>query len=196
MKYLKKSLKIIFIFLLLLVITGLSFIGFDNLNTSYLSIDKRVKENKHVYIINNVNIVPMTRDTVLMDKSILIRNGVIENISDSIITNDIEVIDGHNMYISPGLIDMHVHVWDKPELGLYLFNGVTAVRNLWGMPMHLRIKDRINDGKLYGPQFFVSSPKLTGPDDIGDDKVQVSSVAEGKELVKRYKQRGYDFIKT
>ncbi len=196
MKYLKKSLKIIFIFLLLLVITGLSFMGFDNLSTSYLKIDKRVGENKDTYIINNVNIIPMIRDTVLMHKSILIKNGIIENISDSMIANDTEVIDGHNRYLSPGLIDMHVHVWDKPELGLYLSNGVTAVRNLWGMPMHLRIKELINDDELYGPHFFVSSPKLTGPNDIGDDKVQVSSVSEGKELVMRYKKRGYDFIKT
>ena len=27
----------------------------------------------------------------------------------------------------PGLIDMHVHVWDKYDLGLYLANGVTTV---------------------------------------------------------------------
>lgn len=45
-----------------------------------------------------------------------------------------------NLKSNTGLIDMHTHVWDKQELGLYLANGVTSIRNLWGYPMRLRIK--------------------------------------------------------
>ena len=44
--------------------------------------------------------------------------------------------------------------------------------------------------------FFTSSPKLTGPDDLGDDKVQIQSVEQARELVQDYNKRGYDFIKT
>ena len=138
----------------------------------------------------------MSKDTVLRNKTIFIRDGIIEDIGDSIDREGVKRIEGNNKYISPGLIDMHMHLWDKQELGLYLANGITTVRNLWGMPMHLRIKRELEKGEIIGPMFFVSSPKLTGEDDMGDDKVQVGTSTEVKNLIIEYKERGYDFIKT
>jgi len=91
---------------------------------------------------------------------------------------------------------MHVHVWDRYELGLYLSNGVTAVRNLWGMPMHLRIKEDVINDKIISPVFYTTGPKLTGPEFIGDDNLQLTSPEEGRKKVISYKRRGYDFIKT
>ena len=34
---------------------------------------------------------------------------------------------------------MHVHIWDKAELGAYLASGVTTVRNMSGMPFLLKM---------------------------------------------------------
>ncbi len=138
----------------------------------------------------------MDKDTVLRNKVVLVENGIIQSISDSITRSDLPVIDADYKYLSPGLIDMHVHVWDKYELGLYLANGVTAVRNLWGLPMHLRIKEEIRNNQIIAPVFFTTSPKLTGPEFIGDDNINLTSVEEVKEKVISYKSRGYDFIKT
>jgi len=91
---------------------------------------------------------------------------------------------------------MHVHVWDRYELGLYLSNGVTAIRNLWGMPMHLRIKEAVNNDEIISPLFFTTGPKLTGPEFIGDDNLNLTSPEEARDKVISYKERGYDFIKT
>ena len=91
---------------------------------------------------------------------------------------------------------MHVHVWDRYELGLYLSNGVTTVRNLWGIPMHLRLKEKINNGEIISPNFFTTSPKLTGPEFFGDDNIQLTTVKDAKEKIISYKERGFDFIKT
>ncbi|MFT5216960.1 MAG: hypothetical protein ACI83H_002093 [Glaciecola sp.] len=79
---------------------------------------------------------------------------------------------------------------------MYLSNGVTAVRNLWGMPMHLRLKEDINNDEIISPMFFTTGPKLTGPEFIGDDNLQLANPTEAKEKVISYKKRGYDFIKT
>jgi hypothetical protein len=174
----------------------LIFLGLDARSTAYLDIENNKTLQADSYIIENVNIVPMYTDTILTHKAIYVKNGVITQINDSISIKDVAIIDGQNNYLSPGLIDMHVHVWDKQELGLYLANGVTSVRNLWGYPMHLRVKKGIENKELIGPLVFVSSPKLTGENDLGDDKVQVSSPEKGKELVIQYKERGFDFIKT
>ncbi|MDD7913731.1 amidohydrolase family protein [Polaribacter ponticola] len=137
----------------------------------------------------------MHKDTVLANKTIFVHNGIIKNIESKIIVDDIEIIDGKNQFISPGLIDMHTHLWDKQELGLYLANGVTTIRNLWGYSMHLRLKDKLQKNKIIGPMLFTSSPKLTSKDDFGDDKVQIETKEEAKKLVIDYKQRGFDFIK-
>ncbi|WP_255449916.1 amidohydrolase family protein [Seonamhaeicola sediminis] len=138
----------------------------------------------------------MNRDTVLVDKMVYIKEGIIEKIADNIEVSGIQIFDAENKYLTPGLIDMHVHVWDRYELGLYLSNGVTAVRNLWGMPMHLRIKEDVIHGNIISPTFFTTGPKLTGSEFIGDDNLNLTNPSEAKEKVLSYKERGYDFIKT
>lgn len=168
----------------------------DKKNTSYLELKKHEFAKTNTYLLSNVNIIPMNKDTVLVDKMMYIKEGIIHKIADSIDISDVTVIDAKNKYVSPGLIDMHVHLWDRYELGLYLSNGVTAVRNLWGMPMHLRIKDDIDKDKIIAPIFFSTGPKLTGPEFIGDDNLNLTSPEEAKEKVMSYKKRGYDFIKT
>jgi len=81
-------------------------------------------------------------------------------------------------------------------LGVYLANGVTAVRNLWGHPMHLRMKKAINDDEIISPLFYTSGPKLTGPEFIGDDNLQLFTPEEAHKIVAKCKTQGFDLIKT
>ncbi|WP_299257985.1 amidohydrolase family protein [uncultured Aquimarina sp.] len=196
MKLLKRIFKIIFILIGILLITILIILGVDIQKTSYLKVEKNEFANNNSYLIKNINIIPMTQDTILTNKMIYVKEGIIQSIENSTKVQGIEIIDGGNGYVMPGLIDMHVHIWDRYELGLYLSNGVTAVRNLWGMPMHLRIKEAVNNDEIISPIFFTTGPKLTGPEFIGDDNLQLTSPNEAKEKVISYKERGYDFIKT
>lgn len=195
MKLLKSVLKIITALLLTLTIVCIVFLVVDAQNTAYLKIKNNPSLNETSYLITNINIVPMSKDTILANKTLWVKNGIIENIADSIVLEGIEIIDGKNNFLSPGLVDMHTHLWDKQELGLYLANGVTTIRNLWGYPMHLRIKKALNGENIIGPLFYTSSPKLTGENDSGDDKVQISTPEKAKQLVISYKKRGFDFIK-
>ncbi len=195
MKVLKGFLIIVFGLIVVVVLTSVVTLWVDSNRTSYLSIGEN-EFTANSYLITNVNVIPMDRDTVLENKMVYIKEGIIEKIADSIEINGVEVIDAKNGFLTPGLIDMHVHVWDRYELGLYLSNGVTAVRNLWGMPMHLRIKEDIIDDNIYSPAFFTTGPKLTGPEFIGDDNLNLMSPQEAQEKVISYKRRGYDFIKT
>jgi hypothetical protein len=195
MKTIKRVLKFIVICIGIFLI-GIAIVMFvDKQNTKYLKVEKN-KFAKNSYLITNANIIPMNQDTILVDKMVYIKDGLIQNISENIEIKGVAIIDAKNKYLTPGLIDMHVHVWDRYELGLYLSNGVTAVRNLWGMPMHLRLKEDIKNDKIISPMFFTTGPKLTGPEFIGDDNIQLVSPIEAKQKVISYKKRGYDFIKT
>ena len=196
MKIIKRVLKFIAILIGILLISIVIAVFIDKRNTNYLLVKNNKFANNNSYLITNVNIIPMNQDTILVDKMVYIKDGIIQNIADNIEIKGVEIIDAKNKYLTPGLIDMHVHVWDRYELGLYLSNGITAVRNLWGMPMHLRLKEDVNNDEIISPMFFTTGPKLTGPEFIGDDNLHLTSPNEAKEKVISYKDRGYDFIKT
>lgn len=182
--------------LLLVVLTVVTIFLVGNHQTSYLKAKKHAEYAENTYVIINANVLPMNADTILVNKSVYIKNGVIKEIGDDISTDNIPVIDAHGKYLTPGLVDMHVHVWDNYELGLYLANGVTSVRNVWGLPLHLRMKKAINSGKLIAPDFYTSGPKLSGPDYPGDDNLQIISVEQARAKVHEFKEQGFDLIKT
>ena len=191
MKIVKQIFKFFGIVIGVLLISITIVVLVDKQSTRYLKFEKNEFAKNNSYLIANVNIIPMNQDTILVDKVVYIKNGIIQKIADKIEIDGVEILDAKNKYLTPGLIDMHVHVWDRYELGLYLSNGVTAVRNLWGMPMHLRLKEDINNDEIISPIFFT-----TGPEFIGDDNLQLTSPNEAREKVISYKKRGYDFIKT
>lgn len=196
MKLFKCFLKILFALFGVLTLTTIVLLWLDSYNTGYLKINKKHPSFNNSYLITNANIIPMNQDTVLVDKMVYIKEGIIEKIADTISVSGIQVFNADHKYLTPGLIDMHVHVWDQYELGLYLSNGVTAVRNLWGMPMHLRMKEDETKDRILSPLFYTTGPKLTGKEFIGDDNLNLKSPGEAKEKVILYKKKGYDFIKT
>ena len=196
MKILKRITLGIASFLLILVLVVVSIMLIDRSQTDYLDVDNNPEFASNTYLIKHANVIPMTADTVLTNQMILIQEGAVVEIADKIANAQAKVIDAKGGYLTPGLIDMHVHLWDKYELGLYLANGVTTVRNLWGHPMHLRLKEAINSEEVIGPMFFTSGPKLTGPEYIGDDNLQLFTPEEASSKVAEYQERGYDFIKT
>ena len=88
-----------------------------------------------------------------------------------VLTEDVQVVDGQGKYLLPGLIDMHVHIEDQNDLLLYVANGVTSVRNLWGntevklfirMPDQLALREQIKRGELFGPTIYTSGPIMEG----------------------------------
>ena len=66
------------------------------------------------YLIRGAYIVSM--DNTLQDKpaaDILIRDGVIVEISESIDATHLEVIEANNMIAIPGFVDTHWHLWNS-----------------------------------------------------------------------------------
>ncbi|GAA4237203.1 amidohydrolase family protein [Postechiella marina] len=196
MKFLKYILNILLVLFLIVIITAVVVFTIDYFKTDYLDIESNKAFKMNSYVIKNVNVVPMTSDTVLRQKHIVIKNGKINDILDKLPKTDLNIIDANQKYISPGLIDAHVHIWDKQELGLYLANGVTAVRNAWGMPFHLRLKKKINANKLLAPLLITTTPKLTGVMHAEFDQLGVKDAKHAQTLLSKYKVQGYDLIKT
>jgi len=147
----------------------------------------------------DVNIVPMDSERIIEHQTVIIYNGKIENIGSSQeieIPRDAIEIDGRGKYLMPGLVDMHAHIEHEDALILFLANGVTTVRNMWGSPKHLIWKKRILAGELTGPSIYTAGTLADGPPGIWDESIVLENPKEAEKFVVDQKEKGYDFIKV
>lgn len=115
----------------------------------------------------------------------------------SLLAGDVLRIDGQGRTLLPGLIDVHIHLWDEAELAGYLAHGVTGVRNMSGMPFHLPLARRIESGRLLGPSLITTGPILNSPGpNQQDNHVLVRTSEEARAAVRRQHDQGYRALKV
>jgi hypothetical protein len=144
----------------------------------------------------NVNVIPMTSETVIESSTVVVTDGIITSIggvSDTAVPDDATIVDGTDRYLMPGLAEMHGHVPGRTSgnldrvLGLYVTNGITTVRGMLGQPSHLLMRREIREKKLLGPRLITSGPSF-------NDR-SVSSPEQGAQMVRDQHEAGYDFLK-
>ena len=161
--------------------------------------DRESNDDKLTWAFVNVNVVPMDKDTVLenytvvVDGQAIISVGPVEEIN---IPNTAEVIDGTDRFLIPGLVDMHVHIEHEDALTLFLANGVTTVRNMWGTASHLVWRERVNNGEIVGPTIYTAGPVIDGPPGVWDGSIVFDDPDSAEQLVIDHIEKGYDFIKV
>ena len=154
----------------------------------------------------DVNVVPMDSDGILSRHTVLVRGNRIEAVGpvDQVtVPDDAFRIEGRGRYLMPGLVDMHVHLTSKTfanvrnDFMLFLANGVTTVRVMWGTRGVVAERDRIESGEILGPSLLVASPGLDGAGGTWTGSTPpVTTPAEAKERVAEHVTTGYDFIKV
>ncbi|HWB40747.1 MAG TPA: amidohydrolase family protein [Gemmatimonadales bacterium] len=157
------------------------------------------------YAITEVTVVPMTRDTLIRDATVLVRDGRVAAIGASRnvqVPSNVRRVDGRGKYLIPGLADMHSHLYsdgDTPdslaryELGVMVANGVTATRFMIGTREHFELRREIESGRIVGPQLWLASPQFTGKEDLNSRVV--TTPEDARKAVKEMADLGYDFIK-
>ena len=148
----------------------------------------------------NTTAITMSDPPVLADVDVKVYEGRIVDIvaSNDNNLNDALAIDGTGKYLMPGLCDMHVHLFNKEDLLLYLPNGVTTVRVMSGEPAFNQWRDRINSGHEMGPRMYNFGPIMDGDPPVirdGPQNITVRTPEEARREVLRLKAEGYDFIK-
>jgi imidazolonepropionase-like amidohydrolase len=146
----------------------------------------------------HANVVPMDSERVLADRTVVVRGGRIEAVgpsADLAIPEDVLAVDAGGHYLMPGLADMHVHVWTEADFLLFLANGVTTVRNMWGSEQQLDWRARIENGELLGPTIYTAGPLMDGSPPIWDGSTVIETAEDAQRAVRDQKEAGYDFIK-
>ncbi|HJQ26063.1 MAG TPA: amidohydrolase family protein [Blastocatellia bacterium] len=145
-----------------------------------------------------VNVVPMDRERVIENQTVIVRGDRIAEIGPAAkvkVPADAVRVEARGKYLMPGLAEMHGHL-PHPNQGeavtnsfllLFVANGVTTVRGMFGFPNHPALRDRINRGEVFGPKLYVAGPAMTGQ--------SVHSPEEGAQRVREYKQAGFDLLK-
>jgi hypothetical protein len=139
----------------------------------------------------DVNVIPMDRERVLKAQTVVVKEGRIAEMgpaSSVRVPKDAVRIDGRGKFLMPGLIDMHVHVFsDFREMRLFVANGITTVRNMAGQPKHLKLRQQIASGQVFGPTLYTCGPLLLGYKDPEVVKRQVNEqCAAGYDCIKIY----------
>jgi imidazolonepropionase-like amidohydrolase len=147
----------------------------------------------------NVNVLPMDREAIVSNQTVLVVDGVITevgDVGDIAIPEGATTIDGTGRFLMPGLAEMHAHVPPSPDppqdvleeiLFLYVANGVTTIRGMLGQAYQLGLAERLDRGELLGPTLYVGAPSLNGN--------TAPDPATAERLVRAHRAAGYHLQK-
>ena len=107
-----------------------------------------------------------------------------------------QTLNATGKFLIPGLWDMHVHWYEKDYLPLFIANGVTGVRMMWGVPAHHQWRKAIEAGQLVGPHMLIASPIVDGPKPVWQGSIPVADAYEARQVVIQVKRDGADFVKV
>lgn len=154
----------------------------------------------------NVNVIPMDRERVLLNQTVIVRNGVIAEIGDAKrikIPSGAQRINGAGKFLIPGLMDMHVHLFTddefpdelaEDEFKIMIAYGVTTIRLMTGTPEQLVLRSKSAKEEILAPTIYAASPQFTGRK--SSNAYVVTTEAEARAAVTKSKQDGFDFIKV
>ncbi len=165
----------------------------------------RTALTRGTWAVVGATVIPMDRDTVLRDATVVVKDGRITAVGTAgtvRIPGGAQRVDGRGKFLIPGLADMHAHLYADEwvpdsvapyELGVMLANGVTTARMMIGTPLHHQLRRQIEAGALAGPQLWIASPQFAGRND--PHSMVVRTPDEARAAVRAVADSGYDFIK-
>jgi imidazolonepropionase-like amidohydrolase len=150
-------------------------------------------------VFEGVHVVPMDREVVLEDMTVVVDAGRITALGRRgrvPIPPDSRRIDARGRFLLPGLSEMHVHLRERKNLGLYLAHGFTTVRDMNGrLGDSLAWRDEVLNGTLKGPRIVAAGVTLFegAP---ADHPYSVTTPDHARRAVRDMAARGYDLIKV
>lgn len=153
-----------------------------------------------VTAFTGVTVIPMDRERVVPNQTVIVRDGRIAAVGPSSSTTvpaGAVRIDGRGKFLMPGLAEMHAHVLgpqaanaeelNRDIMFLYVANGITTIRAMLGAPNQLTLREQLKRGEVLGPMMYVAAPSLNGQ--------TAPDAATAERLVRSHKAAGYDLLK-
>lgn len=158
--------------------------------------------------LTGANVVDVTDGTVQRDVVIVVDGGRIVSVAPgSPPEGTARIIDLEGKFVTPGLMDAHVHIGSESQARRALRSGVTTARSMGtGHYVDVGLARLIADGQAEGPEllaagyhvrpgppeaFFLDHPDMARYREDG-----IRGVEAVGEMVTRVLDRGVDFVKT
>jgi imidazolonepropionase-like amidohydrolase len=194
-----------FVFMLVMIM------GFPNV---------RAEAQNKVFAFAHVNVVPMNKEIVLADYTVIVEEGKIKEMGlswSTKIPGGATVIEAKGKFLIPALSDMHVHLegdaWNimyshgakftseemrfEDILFLYVANGITTIDVMFAFPEHLQLREKIKRNEMLGPRLILSrmidGAGRAWPPPLG---VWINNADEAKKAVMEMHEQGYDRVKV
>jgi imidazolonepropionase-like amidohydrolase len=167
--------------------------------TTLLLAGVKTAPQQKALVLTNLTIIDVSGGPSKPDMTVVITGDRITDLGEAgkvSVPQDGRVIDARGKFLIPGLWDMHVHWYSKDTFTLFLANGVTGIREMFGNSDLVRWQKEIARGSLAGPRMAVASPIIDGPQPIWPTSISVRDEAEGRKAVTRVKEGGADFVKV
>jgi hypothetical protein len=151
-------------------------------------------------VLTHVTVIDATGAPANPDLTVIVAGNRIKAIGKSreiVPPRRARIVDATGKFLIPGLWDMHAHPSHarKEYLALFVANGVTGVRVMWGFPSHHEWRKAIEVGELLGPHMAIGSPIVDGPQPCWPGSIAVTDESHARRTVAQVKQDGADFVK-
>jgi amidohydrolase family protein len=146
--------------------------------------------------ISHVTVIDVSSGAKLADRTVLLQGDRILSVygPESPKAPQGRVIDAHGAFLIPGLWDMHVHIQDLEDLPLYIANGVTGVRMMFGVKKPNELRTRLATAPA-SPEVIVGSIILDGDPPVWDGSILIHKPDDARRVVDEMKASGADFVK-
>lgn len=174
------------------------------------------------YYLGNCSIIDVNTGECLKDKGILVDGGLIIDVTDfDEIDKNLDVIDIGEMWVLPGIADVHVHLCHEGDynlarnfsykestiraimraaknLTLALNSGITLLRDVGSFKRRgLKVKETVEEGIFIGPKVISCGNLLTSPrGHVHEIGKEIHGVDDCKKAVRNEIKNGADFIKV
>jgi imidazolonepropionase-like amidohydrolase len=118
------------------------------------------------FAIQDVSIIDVASGTARPHMTVVIDEGKIARVGPAAsiqVPASARIVSGKDKFLIPGLWDMHVHLYYKEYLPLFVAFGVTGVQDMGSDFSKVKIwRDEIGKGTSIGPRILTSGPPVDG----------------------------------
>ncbi|MGB2867095.1 MAG: amidohydrolase family protein [Bacteroidota bacterium] len=177
-------------------------------------------QDHNEFVFKHVNVLPMSKEAVLADYSVIVREGKVQQMGPSssvAIPQGAVEIDAKGKFMIPALSDMHVHLegdaWNimfpvaskftseeisfEDILFLYVAHGITTIEVMSAFPEHIALREKIRNNEMIGPRMILSR-MIDGAGKAWPPPIStwVNNADEAAKAVSAMHDQGYDRVKV
>ena len=154
---------------------------------------QKASSGQTALVFTHVTVIDATGAPAKPDMTVVVRGDRIEALgktSKLTVPQNARVVDATGKFLIPGLWDMYNYPHVKKEyLALFIANGVTGMRVMWGDTWHYTQRKEILAGELIGPRMIISGKPSAGKPSAGYEEA-------GRQAVRKIKKEGADFVRV